>query len=193
MSRRDPIDWLGILFWSLVTGLFLALTLQEPSLLNAGLVLYYAMVVFFLLKRRAQRRGAPWSETIFAWVGAILPMFIVQLHPSGVLWLGSVVQLIALALTLYSLYSLGYSFGIAPADRGLVKSGPYRFIRHPLYASEILFFLGYLISSPTWRNTAAFAIALVVDIVRIEMEEKVLDGYTDYKEEVRWRLIPWVY
>ncbi len=193
MSKRPTIDWLGILFWSLVTGLFLSLTFQEPSVHNAGLVLYYAMVVFFLLKRRSQKRGAPWGETVFAWIGAVLPMFIVQVHPSGALLIGSAVQLVALFLTLYSLYSLGYSFGIAPADRGLVTSGPYRYVRHPLYASEILFFLGYLISSPTWRNAAALGIALAVDLARIKMEERILDGYVGYKEEVRWRLIPGVY
>ena len=192
-TKKSPIDWLGVTFWSLATGLFLAYALQSPSLLNVGLLIYYAMIAFFLLKRRTQTRGAPWYETIFAWIGAILPMFVVQLHPSGLLWVGSVVQLLALALTLYTLYSLGYSFGVAPADRGLVTSGPYRFVRHPLYAGEILFFLGYLVSSPTWRNAVAVVLALGFDLVRIEMEERVLGGYPEYKERVRWRLIPGIY
>jgi len=175
MNKKSPIDWLGVVFWSLATGLFLTYTLQRPSLLNAGLLLYYAMVAFFLTKRRAQKRGTSWTETIFAWTGAILPMFVAQLHPSGILSLGSAIQLAALALTLYTLYSLGYSFGVAPADRGLVTSGPYRYVRHPLYAGEILFFLGYFVSSPTWRNAAALIIAVVFDLIRIKLEERVLE------------------
>ncbi len=192
-AKKSSIDWLGVIFWSLATGLFLAYTLQSPSVLNVGLLLYYTLVVFFLLERRAQTKGAPWYETIFAWIGAVFPMFVLRLHPTGVLWMGSAVQLLALALTLYTLYSLGYSFGIAPADRGLVTSGPYRFVRHPLYAGEILFFLGYLISSPTWRNAVGVTLALGFDLIRIEMEEKLLGGYSEYKEKVRWRLIPGIY
>ena len=92
-----------------------------------------------------------------------------------------------------SLVALGRSLGIAPADRGLVRHGPYRFIRHPVYAFEALFFLGWLINVQTaW---AAFIIVIwaALQIARIIREERILGGYSEYRQQVRWRLVPFVW
>ncbi len=79
----------------------------------------------------------------------------------------------------------------------VIDTGPYRIVRHPMYAGAIPLFLGL----PLWRESyAATLAALFVCIVmgiRIRYEEKFLlrklPGYADYVRRVRWRLIPGVW
>jgi protein-S-isoprenylcysteine O-methyltransferase Ste14 len=89
--------------------------------------------------------------------------------------------------------ALGRSLAIAPADRGLVRHGPYRFIRHPIYAFEALFFLGWLVAEPTSWNALIVAIWCLLQVTRIIREERILGGYDAYRQTVRWRIIPFVW
>ena len=105
------------------------------------------------------------------------------------------------ALSVWSLVSLGESFGIAPADRGLVYKGPYRFIRHPMYLGALIIagaaVIGSLrIDALRWQdawNLAILALAFACAIYRIHKEETLIEGYTAYTKVVRWRLIPGVW
>jgi protein-S-isoprenylcysteine O-methyltransferase Ste14 len=79
----------------------------------------------------------------------------------------------------------------------VIDTGPYRIVRHPMYAGAIPMMLGL----PLWLESYAAAISgLLVCIVmsaRIRFEEqfliRVLPGYRDYLHRVRWRLIPWIW
>ena len=84
-------------------------------------------------------------------------------------------------------------------DRGqmTVMTGPYAFVRHPMYAGAIPYFLGtpLLLGSLWGLVLAPFIIALLG--LRAMMEERTLDaelpGYEDYAAQVRYRLIPFVW
>jgi len=89
--------------------------------------------------------------------------------------------------------ALGRSFGIAPADRGLMILGPYRFIRHPMYAGALLMAAGALWSAPSWWNASVFALLVASAALRIHWEERLLQGYASYARVVRWRLFPGVW
>jgi protein-S-isoprenylcysteine O-methyltransferase Ste14 len=89
--------------------------------------------------------------------------------------------------------ALGRSLGIAPADRGLVRHGPYRFIRHPIYAFEALFFLGWLAAFPTAWNAMIIAVWVALQVARILREEAIIGGYDQYRQAVRWRILPFVW
>lgn len=85
------------------------------------------------------------------------------------------------------------------SERGqhVVDSGPYRFVRHPMYAGVIPMTVGIAL----WLESYAAAIAAIVPIllicVRALLEEKFLvrnlPGYADYMQRVRYRLIPFVW
>jgi protein-S-isoprenylcysteine O-methyltransferase Ste14 len=76
--------------------------------------------------------------------------------------------------TLYSLRHLGRHFGVVSDARGLVTSGPYRWVRHPLYAGELLTTIGLLIGVFSPLTATAFAVGLGLQIWRAKVEEQSL-------------------
>lgn len=85
------------------------------------------------------------------------------------------------------------SFGIAPANRGIKASGPYRLVRHPMYAGYLLNHIGVLLMWPSLLNLAAYAIGWTAQIRRLKAEEELLaqdPAYREFMGRTRWRLIP---
>jgi protein-S-isoprenylcysteine O-methyltransferase Ste14 len=75
-----------------------------------------------------------------------------------------------------------------------VSTGPYAFVRHPMYAGGLLMFLGMPLQLGSWLGVAALALMVPLLAVRIVMEERTLraelEGYRDYAARVRYRMIP---
>jgi protein-S-isoprenylcysteine O-methyltransferase Ste14 len=82
------------------------------------------------------------------------------------------------------------------AERGhhVVSSGPYAYVRHPMYAGAMFFFVGAPLLLGSWWGLAAAPISAALLAVRAVMEERTLadalPGYRDYEARVRYRLIP---
>jgi protein-S-isoprenylcysteine O-methyltransferase Ste14 len=88
---------------------------------------------------------------------------------------------------------LGHAFGIIAANRGVKEIGPYRFVRHPMYAGYTMTHIGYLLAMPALSNAILYALALSFQIVRIFREERVLTEdprYREFAARVRYRLVP---
>jgi len=84
-------------------------------------------------------------------------------------------------------------------DRGhsVCDSGPYRIVRHPGYAGNLLALPGIIMAlNSIWTLIPAVA-ALVIGVIRTALEDKTLHeelpGYRDYAQRIRYRLIPWIY
>jgi protein-S-isoprenylcysteine O-methyltransferase Ste14 len=121
---------------------------------------------------------------------ALLPAFAgISFAPASALW--TVVGLGGELLVLWSLLSLGKRFGIAPADRGLVKAGPYRLIRHPMYLGELVLRLALAVGSLEALIWLPFMLSL--QVLRAIREERILSGYATYAKTVRWRMIPFIF
>ena len=81
-------------------------------------------------------------------------------------------------------------------ERGhkVVSTGPYAYVRHPMYAGGLLMFMGMPLQLGSWLGLAALTLLVPLLAVRIVMEERTLaaelEGYRDYAARVRWRLIP---
>ena len=192
-SRQVLPSLLGSVVWTLFAVMYLKIALHEGTLLDVGLFSFYLTVAFLMLARRAARRTGVWWEQVLGWGSAILPMAAYRPALGGLIIPALIVQGLGMAGLLASVWSLGRSFGIAPADRGLVTRGAYRIIRHPMYAAEMVFNVGFLLANPSWRNGGALLVIAVTQIARILREERVLAEYAAYARQVRWRLIPWVW
>ena len=156
------------------------------------------LCVIFVVRRRprgSSRRAGDWLvASVATWLALAL-----RPHAAGAAEfesLGVSVQCAGLALTVFAYMSLGKSFGLVPADRGIEDGGPYRWVRHPVYVSECVTLIGFLIANPTVLNLAIEVIILGAQLVRIHAEERFLRQHHDYRAYaafVRWRLIPGVF
>jgi protein-S-isoprenylcysteine O-methyltransferase Ste14 len=113
----------------------------------------------------------------------------------------------------FVLISLGYAFaawalaenrffsGVVriQTDRGHVvcDSGPYRFVRHPGYAENILALFGIVLALGSVWTLIPAAVASIIAVIRTVLEDQTLQeelpGYRDYARRVRYRLIPGIY
>ncbi len=182
-------DWIGAVVFALLLGIRLA-QVTAGSWMALPLAVQSGLAAFLFLTRRAEKSGANLTRKITAWLAAVLP-FGLQPAAQENGWL--VVAFGGVVFSLWGLASLGQSFGIAPADRGLVVSGAYRFIRHPMYAGELLSFGAVTLSNLNAWNGLLFCAIVFVFVLRIGWEESILDGYADYGQRVRWRLLPFVW
>ncbi len=106
---------------------------------------------------------------------------------------GLTLEIAGVGFTQLARVYLGRSFGLLPANRGIVCRGPFRLMRHPVYAGWLLMTLGYAICYPSALNMLINFVILPFLMWRIEQEEDVLMGDADYRaysERTRWRLIP---
>lgn|GEM_PF-879386 len=147
------------------------------------------------------------ARVIVASLSASFLLVGVGLLPTGpVVWDGSVrsiqfgllITVAGAALAVGALASLGSNFSIVPEARSLVVTGPYRWLRHPMYFAESLIMFGIALSDP--RITYLF-VALGIfglQLYRIRVEEQLLstafpNTYKEFVARTRYRLIPLVW
>jgi len=151
---------------------------------------------FFFLFRRSPRIV---SLEPFAWLVAIGGTFApLCFRPGGVVvWSGGEMLLtFGVLVQVIALCSLNRSFGIVAASRIIKTRGLYRVVRHPMYASYIFSFTGYLFYNFSLFNFLCVLFALIFMYFRIAEEERLLlkdESYQHYAQTVRYRLIPLVY
>ena len=138
------------------------------------------------------------------WTGLALNFLLARTFPAGALgWhrtalfvLAILFMLSGVALRWVAIRTLGRYFTrnvVVASSQPVVQDGPYRFIRHPMYAGELLALLGVCISNPmlwNWSVMAVFACSLYM---RIADEEALIEGYYKYSRLVAWRLFPYVW
>ena len=146
-----------------------------------ALIATSAMLIFPLLMRPLTRSAA-----------------LTPLTPTGMVFeaVGLAFQISGLLLMQVALLYLGRHFGLLPANRGLVIRGPFRLVRHPVYAAWLVTVFGTSMAVPTIRNFALVALTIPFMIWRIALEEELLDHdpqYLAYRQRVRWRLAPGIF
>ena len=89
--------------------------------------------------------------------------------------------------------SLGRSFGLIPANRGIVSTGLYRLVRHPIYLGYLITHAAFVAANPTMWNLALLLTSDIALLARAVCEERTLardEAYRQYQTRVRWRVVP---
>ncbi|MEE9275705.1 MAG: DUF192 domain-containing protein [bacterium] len=198
-ATRIAVNLLLSAFWFyLASRLAPAVLRGEASPAAYMLFAVNTLIALLFLIRREEKRVTESVREKLITIISVLMSFSLRMAPgSSALPAWSVTPLLTLSLlTIFLAYiSLGRSFGLVPADRGLRLDGLYRWVRHPLYGAEMLFFLLFLLANFTFRN-AAFVVAIFVSLdLRARAEERLLSEnqeYRDYCGRVRTRYIPFL-
>lgn len=178
-----------------------AMTFWASLAYQGLLVVYLSLVVaLFVIRFEPVRKADSYRARLIAQVGAFLLTGVAILPRrslgSGTDLAASFLLLLGMGITLAALMYLGRCFSIMPEIRGLVLSGPYRWVRHPMYLGEFLSGLGLVLASLSWTSVALYAGFVWLQVERMNYEEtglaRHMDAYRPYLRTTR-RVIPWVY
>ncbi len=168
----------------------------------------------------ADRQNAETIQTAKSWDKVLAPLMAVSISyplvivagldhrfdwtPDFPLWLnGAGLVLIAFgyafATWAFAENRFFYSLVVVRTDRGheVCDTGPYRFVRHPGYAGNIVPLFGLVLALGSLWTLIPVAVATIISVTRTALEDRTLQeelpGYRDYADRVRYRLMPLVY
>jgi protein-S-isoprenylcysteine O-methyltransferase Ste14 len=201
MTRLFGSMWFFLL--AVLVGIRIGASQSDPwpSLLSSFcLAIFYVLVALLIMTRspaKAQADGLlpriaaivgtylPWTITFFGKTHQALP----NLASTACVLTGTIMMLVTVR-------HLGRSFSLMPQARSVVRTGPYRLIKHPLYFSEEIVIVGLVLQFLTPVTVIVLILHLGVQVCRILYEEALLrrtcPEYSQY-EASRWRLIPYVW
>ena len=148
-------------------------------------------------------RGTGWVVAQFILMAAVLAAgFLPPTWPAGahraLTAVAAVLVIAGCAFAAWAARALGRSLPPfpKPVGAGLVTTGPFALVRHPIYTGGLALFVGYSLFS----SIPALALTVLLGLLwtgKIQVEERLLaaayDGYAAYQANVRRRLIPFVY
>lgn len=102
---------------------------------------------------------------------------------------------IGFAVSVWARMSLGRNIGFVPAERRIVTSGAYAYVRHPIYTGLFISIVALDLSSFSWRNVGLDLVWVGLWVAKTLAEEHFLKysvEYAAYAQRVRWRWLPWI-
>jgi protein-S-isoprenylcysteine O-methyltransferase Ste14 len=156
------------------------------------------VVVLTIVRRRARFVDRSPTAAILTVLSLIGPPL---LRPGNIEPLASdastaMLSAVGFAIVVYGKIALGRSFGLIPANRGVVTAGPYAVVRHPIYAGYLLTHLAFVVAHPALVNILLIITADGALVWRALLEERVLavdTAYRAYCSRVAWHLVPGVF
>jgi protein-S-isoprenylcysteine O-methyltransferase Ste14 len=211
MMRVPLLGW--SMFWATVQmmgfsrhthdthrALSLAAYVIKMAMTLSTILFLLLLAASVVLRERPMGKAHGLEPRISALVGAFL-IYAIPLFPRHDLsmaaeMVSTVLILLGCSAAVAALLQLGGSFSMMAEARRLVTSGPYRYIRHPLYLAEEVAVLGLLTQFLSIWTTIIFVLQIAFQLRRMHHEEavlsKILPEYAAYKDKTA-RLIPGLY
>jgi protein-S-isoprenylcysteine O-methyltransferase Ste14 len=188
----------------LLTG-FLLHRLSQYALFSVKLLwvaetaLFSVLIVAYLFRSAPVDRSRGFAEIVIPLTGSALPFALLLSPPAqlvirnsalfhGLLW----VMAAATLLTVWSMWTLRRSFSITVETRNLVTSGPYRFLRHPVYCGEILAAAAVAAIRLSIVNAVLILLFIALQLYRCRLEErKLMQTFPEYRQHLAGSLWFW--
>jgi protein-S-isoprenylcysteine O-methyltransferase Ste14 len=199
------VGWLAgwvfvTLFWGFVLLVVRMMLRNNPELLQER------------MSSPIQRRQPLWDKVLLSvlmllfvsWL-TLMPLDAVRFGWSDVpVWL-QVLGALGIVLSFYVMYLTyrenPYLYSVVKLQEGqgqsVVTTGPYRYVRHPLYSSSLLFFPATALLLGSWLGLLLSLVLIALIILRTALEDRMLSsgltGYAEYAQTVRYCLISHVW
>jgi protein-S-isoprenylcysteine O-methyltransferase Ste14 len=176
------LAWLA--YWIIAAGNVKAVRRREPRVSRLGHVALSALAAALLA---FPDRHLPWLDQRF------LPRTMVAY------WLGLIMLAVGIAFAVWARNYLGRNWSgtvTVKQDHELIRTGPYRLVRHPIYSGLLLAILGTAIAFGEWRGLLAFGLLTGSLLLKLQIEERFMsesfpNEYARYRAEVP-ALIPFI-
>jgi protein-S-isoprenylcysteine O-methyltransferase Ste14 len=153
-----------------------------------------------MILRRPPKRITPnplyWLLAFVATYWPLLTLGVIQKgQPVVSTPVSNVVAICSLVVIVWARLSLGRNIGFVPAQREIVTSGAYRYVRHPIYTGLFLGSLGVALRAYSPRNVLILGLGILWFLIKSIVEENFLRAdpqYAAYLQTVRARWIPFV-
>jgi len=135
----------------------------------------------------------------------LMPLDAVRFHwsrmPVELKTLGALMLLISLYISFLTMRENPYSSAVVRVQKEraqtVISTGPYRYVRHPMYTGACLFFLGTALLLGSWYGVLCTPVFIGLFAVRAVLEERLLreelEGYDAYMAQVEYRFFPHVW
>ena len=159
------------------------------------------IVVVTMVIRRPPKRVTPnpwyWLLAFVATYWDLLVLsFLQQGHPLVGNWATDVIAMTGLVIVTWARLSLVRNIGFVPAQRELVHTGAYAYMRHPVYTGGLLTTIAFLLRAYSPQNALLMGLRILWFIpIKSLVEESFLrqdPDYAAYMQRVRYRWIPFV-
>jgi protein-S-isoprenylcysteine O-methyltransferase Ste14 len=159
------------------------------------------ILVATMIIRRPPQRVTPnpwyWLLAFVATYWDLLVLgFLQQGHALARNWVTDVIAVVGLLIVIWARLSLGRNIGFVPAQRELVHTGAYAYMRHPVYTGGLLTTLAFLLRAYSPQNALLMCLRILWFIpIKSLVEEDFLRAdpqYAEYMKQVRARWIPYV-
>ena len=115
--------------------------------------------------------------------------------------LGALLLLISLCISFLTMRENPYSSAVVRVqkerEQTVISTGPYRYVRHPMYTGACLFFLGTALLLGSWYGVLCTPVFISLFAVRAVLEERLLreelEGYDAYVVRVKYRFLPHIW
>jgi protein-S-isoprenylcysteine O-methyltransferase Ste14 len=162
-------------------------------------LIYVVLAAAFFVRIDPIDRSRGVREVLVPLAGGVLPFALLTTSPHPAIWKNPTAlytvfwcMTLATALTIWGMWTSRRAFSITVEARELVTSGPYRWIRHPIYAGEILTGAAVTVWRWSWLNAGLFVLFAAIQLARARWEEqKLARVFPEYAAIARTRVWLW--
>lgn len=175
--QKDYGKYLGSLVMASF-GVIAIMRWQQTNLIFFLLLAFRDFIAaYFFLRRNPSQVKSNLLQSAVAYVSSFMTLvYLPQMEnvSKELLMASDLLSIVGFAIVALATIELGTSMGVSPANRGIVRSGVYKFIKHPMYAGYVVSEIGMVLVNPI--NVFIFIVSAGLYLRRLIWENRILSS-----------------